>query len=57
MKKILFISLLLANGLVAQAQHEYTIEGHVEGVKDGTLISLFQEEECVGSVVALDTDT
>jgi len=57
MKKILFISLLLANGLVAQAQHEYTIEGHVEGVKDGTLISLFQEEEGVGSVVALDTDT
>lgn len=56
MKKILFISLLLANGLVAQAQHEYTIEGHVEGVKDGTLISLFQEEG-VGSVVALDTDT
>ena len=37
MKKLLFSSLFLLGSLVSQAQHEYTIEGKVEGVKDGTL--------------------
>ena len=41
MRKLLFSSLLLFASLVAQAQEEYTIEGKVEGVKEGTLVSLF----------------
>lgn len=41
MRKLLFISFFLLSCLTSQAQHEYTIEGHVEGVKDGTLVSLF----------------
>ena len=40
MEKRLFSSLLLLSCLAIQAQQEYTIEGHVEGVKDGTLVSL-----------------
>ena len=39
----------------AQAQQEYTIEGKVEGVKDGTLISLFLLDGNVRSTVALDS--
>ena len=52
MKKRLFSSLFLFGSLVSQAQHEYTIEGKVEGVKDGTLVSLFLLDGNVGSTVA-----
>ena len=52
MRKLLFSSLLLFASLVAQAQEEYTIEGKVEGVKDGTLVSLFLLDGTVGSTVA-----
>lgn len=55
MKKLLFGSLLLMGYMGAQAQQEYTIEGKVEGVKDGTLISLFLLDGNVGSTVALDS--
>ena len=55
MKKLLFSSLFLLGSLVSQAQHEYTIEGKVEGVKDGTLVSLFLLDGNVGSTVAMDT--
>lgn len=55
MKKLLFSSLFLFGSLVSQAQHEYTIEGKVEGVKDGTLVSLFLLDGNVGSTVAMDT--
>ena len=55
MKKRLFSSLFLFGSLVSQAQHEYTIEGKVEGVKDGTLVSLFLLDGNVGSTVAMDT--
>ena len=51
MKKLLFSSLFLFGSLVSQAQHEYTIEGKVEGVKDGTLVSLFLLDGNVGSTV------
>ena len=55
MKKLLFGSLLLMGYMGAQAQQEYTIEGKVEGVKDGTLVSLFLLDGNVGSTVALDS--
>ena len=55
MRKLLFSSLLLFASLVAQAQEEYTIEGKVEGVKDGTLVSLFLLDGNVGSTVAMDS--
>ena len=55
MKKLLFGSLLLMGYMGAQAQQEYTIEGKVEGVKDGTLISLFLLDGNVRSTVALDS--
>ena len=55
MKKLLFSSLLLLSSLASQAQNEYTIEGDVKGVKDGTLVSLFLTDGRVGSVVASDT--
>ncbi|MEY8684931.1 redoxin domain-containing protein [Bacteroides sp. AN502(2024)] len=55
MKKILFSSLFLLSSLVLQAQHEYTIEGKVEGVKEGTLVSLFLLDGNVGSTVAIDS--
>lgn len=55
MKKRLFSSLLLLSCLAVQAQQEYTIEGHVEGVKDGTLVSLFLLDGNVGSTVATDS--
>ena len=50
MKKLLFSSLFLFGSLVSQAQHEYTIEGKVEGVKDGTLVSLFLLDGNVGRI-------
>lgn len=53
MKKLLFSSLLLLSSLASQAQNEYTIEGDVKGVKDGTLVSLFLTDGRVGSVVVL----
>ena len=55
MKKLFFGSLLLMSYMGAQAQQEYTIEGKVEGVKDGTLISLFLLDGNVRSTVALDS--
>ena len=55
MRKLLFISFFLLSCLTSQAQHEYTIEGHVEGVKDGTLVSLFLLDGNVGSTVATDS--
>ena len=55
MKKLLFGSLLLMGYMGAQAQQEYTIDGKVEGVKDGTLISLFLLDGNVRSTVALDS--
>lgn len=55
MKKLLFSYLLLLSSLASQAQNEYTIEGDVKGVKDGTLVSLFLTDGRVGSVVASDT--
>lgn len=55
MKKLLFSSLLLMGCIGVQAQQEYTIEGKVEGVKDGTLISLFLLDGNVGSTVAMDS--
>ena len=55
MKKLLFSSLFLFSCLASHAQHEYTIEGDVKGVKDGTLVSLFLTDGRVGSVVASDT--
>ena len=55
MKKLLFSSLFLLSCLASHAQHEYTIEGDVKGVKDGTLVSLFLTDGRVGSVVASDT--
>lgn len=55
MKKLLFSSLLLLSSLASQAQNEYTIEGDVRGVKDGTLVTLFLTDGRVGSVVASDT--
>lgn len=55
MKKLLCSSLFLLSCFVAQAQHEYIIEGHVKGVKDGTILSLFLTDGQVGSVVASDT--
>ena len=55
MKKLLFSSLLLLSSLASQAQNEYTIEGDVKGVKDGTVVSLFLTDGRVGSVVASDT--
>lgn len=55
MKKILFSSLFLLSSLISQAQHEYTIEGEVKGVKDGTHVSLFLTDGRVGSIVGTDT--
>lgn len=55
MKKLLFCSLLLIGCMGVQAQQEYTIEGKVEGVKDGTLVSLFLLDGNVGSTVAMDS--
>ncbi len=55
MKKLLFSSLFLLSCFASHAQHEYTIEGDVKGVKDGTLVSLFLTDGRVGSVVASDT--
>lgn len=55
MRKLLFSGLLLLGCLAVQAQQEYTIEGHVEGVKDGTLVSLFLLDGNVGSTVATDS--
>lgn len=55
MKKLLFSNLLLLGCFAAQAQHEYTIEGHVEGVQDGTLIVLFLNEGNAGRSVATDS--
>lgn len=55
MKKLLFSSLFLLGSLVSQAQHEYTIEGEVKGVKDGTHVSLFLTDGRVGSIVGTDT--
>ena len=55
MEKRLFSNLLLLSCFAIQAQQEYTIEGHVEGVKDGTLVSLFLLDGNVGSTVATDS--
>lgn len=41
MKKLLFSSLFLLGSLVSQAQHEYTIEGKVEGVRMELLFLFF----------------
>ena len=38
MKKLLFSSFFLLGSLVSQAQHEYTIEGKVEGVKNSCFL-------------------
>lgn len=55
MKKLLCSSLLLLSSLASYAQHEYTIEGNVKGLKDGVIVSLFLRDGQVGSIVALDT--
>lgn len=55
MKKLLVSSLLLLGCYVAQAQNEYTIDGHVKGLKDGTIVTLFLTDGQVGSSVATDT--
>lgn len=55
MKKLLLSGLFLLGCLAAQAQHEYTIEGRVEGVQDGTLVALFLLDGNVGSTVATDS--
>lgn len=55
MKKTLITSLFLLGYLAAQAQHEYTIEGHVKGMKDGSIISLWLRDGQVGSRIASDT--
>lgn len=55
MRKALFGSFFVLCCLTAQAQHEYTIDGTVKGLKDGTIISLFLSDGRVGSLVANDT--
>lgn len=55
MKNILCICLFLLGCLAVQAQHEYTIEGKVKGLKDGTVVTLFLSDGRVGTTVATDT--
>lgn len=38
-----------------QAQNEFTIQGKVKGLKDGTVVTLFRTEGNVGSSIASDT--
>lgn len=55
MKKLLLGSILLFCCLSGRAQQEYTIDGHVKGLKDGTIVNLFLTDGRVGSTVAVDT--
>lgn len=55
MKKLLFGCIFLLSCLAVQAQQEYTIDGHVKGLKDGTVVILFLTDGRVGSTVATDT--
>lgn len=55
MKKLLLGSFYLFCCLTMNAQQEYTIDGHVKGLKDGTIVTLFLTDGRVGSSVAVDT--
>lgn len=50
---ILIAGLLL--GSVVKAQDKYTIKGHISGLKDGTVISLYEDNGSVLSGIATDT--
>ncbi len=56
MKKLLFSSFFLLGSLVSQAQHEYTIEGEVKGVKGrNSCFLIYLTDGRVGSIVGTDT--
>lgn len=55
MRKMIMVGLLLLGILPAQAQHEFTIKGKVQGLEDGIVIELFKHEGNIMSRVAEDT--
>lgn len=55
MRKTLLCSFFIVSSLTLQAQNEYTIDGNIKGLKDGTVIGLLLEDGRVGSLVASDT--
>lgn len=44
MKNIILMALLCTGFFSAQAQNEFTIQGKVKGLKDGTVVTLFRAE-------------
>lgn len=55
MKNIILMALFCAGFLTAQAQNEFTIQGKVKGLKDGTVVTLFLTEGNTGTGIATDT--
>ena len=55
MKNVILMALLCMGFFSAQAQNEFTIQGKVKGLKDGTVVTLFRTEGNVGSSIANDT--
>lgn len=55
MKNIILIFLLCVASLSAQAQNEFTIQGKINGLKDGTVVTLFRMDGNMGSSIGNDT--
>lgn len=55
MKNIILIALFCSGFLTVQAQNEFTIQGKVRGLKDGTVVTLFLTEGNTGTSIATDT--
>lgn len=55
MKKTSLFAGLLLLSVSVQAQHEFTIEGKVKGLKDGEVMTLLRWDGRVGSSIATDT--
>lgn len=55
MKHILLLALLLTGVLPVCAQHEFTIEGKINGLEDGAIIGLYRNEGRLMRRIASDT--
>ena len=55
MKSIVCIALLCLGSLTAQAQKEFTVQGKIKGMKDGTVVTLFRMDGNTGRSIGNDT--
>lgn len=55
MKSIVCIALLCLGSLTAQAQKEFTVQGKIKGMKDGTIVTLFRMDGNTGRSIGNDT--